>query len=130
MASHSVHLCPKCSRRFTPKYKVASFKGDKITCPRCLKEAQAPKQAKSAVNLLKWAHEAGLNLHFSKDLGTEHLYVGDGRWKDFDATIDKTGRISINYCRTETATVYDKKQLMNLIQQHRRHINENTPQNK
>ncbi|MBU0761535.1 MAG: hypothetical protein KKD39_00775, partial [Candidatus Altiarchaeota archaeon] len=71
MTAHKFHLCPKCSKKFTPKYKLASYKGEKITCPRCQKASQPPKQSRSVLKLLQWAQEAGITLHLSKDLGSE-----------------------------------------------------------
>ena len=125
MTSHKFHLCPKCSKKFTPKYKVSSYKGEKIICPRCQKSVQPPKQARSVLKLLQWGQEAGITLHFSKDLGSELLYVCDGKWKQFDASVDKGGRISVSYCLVENSIVYDKRHFMELVQRQRDYINGN-----
>jgi hypothetical protein len=122
MTAHKFHLCPKCSRKFTPKYKVASYKGGKIICPRCQKASEPPKQTRSVEKLLQWSHEAGITLHFSKDLNSELLYVCDGMWKQFDARVDKRGRISVSYGRMEDGIAYDKQQFMGLVQRHRDYI--------
>jgi len=119
MTTHTFHLCPKCSRNFTPKYKVGSYKGEKIICPRCKKAEQPPKQAMNVLKLLQWAQEAGITLHFSKDLGSELLYVCDGEWKRFDATVDKGGRIFVSYGHMENTLVHDKRHFMELVQRQR-----------
>ena len=119
MTTHNFHLCPKCSRNFTPKYKVSSYKGEKIICPRCQKALQPPKQARSVLKLLQWAQEAGITLHFSKDLNSEQLYVCDGKWKQFDASVDKGGRIFASYGHMESSLVYDKRHFMELVQRHK-----------
>jgi len=123
MTTHQFHLCPKCSKKFIPKYKVSSYKGEKIICPRCQKAIQPPKQARSVLNLLQWSQEAGITLHFNKDLGSEILYVCDGKWKQFDATVDKVGKIHVSYGHMENTTVFDKRHFMELIQRQREYIN-------
>jgi hypothetical protein len=122
MTTHKFHLCPKCSRSFTPKYKVSQYKGDKIICPRCQKNLQPPKQARSAERLLQWSHEAGISLHFSQDLGSELSYVCDGKWKQFEARVTKEGKISVCYGRMEDSIAYDKRHFMELVQRHREYI--------
>jgi hypothetical protein len=119
MTTHKFHLCPKCSSKFTPKYKVGSYKGGKIICPRCQKALQPPKQARSVLKLSEWAHDAGITLHFSQDLGNALLYVCDGNWQKFDATVDKGGRIFVSFGHMENSIVYDKRQFMELVQRHR-----------
>jgi hypothetical protein len=119
MSTHQYHLCPKCSKKFTPKYKVAQYKGEKEICPRCKKNLQPPKQARSVENLIQWSHDAGITLHFAKDLGSELLYVCDGKWKHFDARVNKQGRIFVSYGQMEDSIAYDKGQFMELVQRHR-----------
>jgi hypothetical protein len=122
MTTHKFHLCPKCSRRFTPKYKVSQYKGDQIICPRCQKTLRPPKQARSVERLLQWSNEAGISLRFSKDLGSELLYVCDGRWKQLDVRVTKDGKISVYYGRMEDSLAYDKRHFMELVQRHREYI--------
>ena len=122
MTTHKFHLCPKCNKNFTPKYKVGSYTGGKILCPRCQKMEKPLKQAQSILKLIQWGHEVGLTFHFSKDLGTELHYVCDGVWKQLEATVDKSGRIYLAWGQTEYTVVHDKRHFMDLVQRHREHI--------
>jgi hypothetical protein len=122
MTTHKFHLCSSCSKKFTPKYKVAQYKGEKNLCPRCQKKLRPPAQTRCVERLLQWGQEAGITLHFGKDLGSELLYVCDGRWKEFDARVNKQGRLSISYGRMKDGIVYDKRHFMELVQHHRDHI--------
>jgi len=90
-----------------------------IFCPRCQKTEKPPNQARAAMRLLQWGQEAGITLHFSKDLGSELLYVCDGKWRHFDATVNKGGRIRVSWGLTENSIVYSKRQFMELVQRHR-----------
>lgn len=122
MTTHKFHLCPKCSKKFTPKYKVASYKGNKEICPRCQKAEKPPNQTRAVLRLLQWGQEAGITLHFSKDLGSELLYVCDGKWKHFDATVNKGGRIFVSFGHMENSIVHDKRQFMGLVQRNRDYL--------
>jgi hypothetical protein len=78
MTTHKLHLCPRCSRSFTPKYKVASYQGGTIICPRCQKAEKPRKQADSVQTLLEWSREAGADLRDHQDLSSEQHYNGAG----------------------------------------------------
>jgi hypothetical protein len=69
--------------------------------------------------LLDWAKEAGIGLHFRKDVGSELLYACDGRWKQFHASVDKAGRIFVSWGLTENSIVHDKRHFMQLVQRQR-----------